>query len=252
MDSWAREVTEKPVRYTAAGKCPNCGECRPERDGYALTTRDIYNVAGALNISAEEVIRDHCAVSTGGESCIPVVKLRPRGNEKACPLFWDKQCVLRGKPSSSCALLPHGRIKTHRTERVQAIPGNANTAYGFRRICHSLDISKGMRKNGAPTQDAFLSLWSAEVFLLSDYFKDRADEKTPEEFIRLLRAVVFAALYLNYDAGEELIPQFRANTSMLNDILKAAKTGSLYKKMIEEAAAGERGRCSSADTECGL
>jgi hypothetical protein len=66
-----------------------------------------------------------------------------------------------------------------------------------------------------PAEDEFYDLWTNTLSLASEFLRDIEAKKATNITMSLLWSAVFTELYLNYDTGKELIPQFRENKSKL-------------------------------------
>ena len=86
---------DEPFRF----HCTMCGKCCINREDILLTPRDIYRMAKELQISPEELFKRYCETYIGHDSCIPIVRLKPHGSVKRCPLLKDRKCsVHKAKP----------------------------------------------------------------------------------------------------------------------------------------------------------
>ena len=79
---------DEPFRF----HCTMCGKCCINREDILLTPRDIYRMAKELQISPEELFKRYCETYIGHDSCIPIVRLKPHGSVKRCPLLKDRKC----------------------------------------------------------------------------------------------------------------------------------------------------------------
>jgi len=79
-----------------------------------LNSRDVYNLAVALNLTHQQVIEQYCEVYIGENSRLPVVRLKPKGANNNCPLLNGSRCLIHSinpalKPVV-CAAYPIGRV----------------------------------------------------------------------------------------------------------------------------------------------
>ena len=82
--------------------CTQCGKCCINREDILLNPKDLYNIAATLSISQEEAVKQYCETYMGGTSRLPIVRLRPQGSIKRCPLLKDRKCMVhKGENSSS-------------------------------------------------------------------------------------------------------------------------------------------------------
>lgn len=65
MKNYRQELVENFEQYriglddTFAFKCRECGKCCKEREDILLNSRDVYNIATALNLTHEQVIEKY-------------------------------------------------------------------------------------------------------------------------------------------------------------------------------------------------
>lgn len=93
-------------------RCTMCGKCCINRDDILLTPRDIYNMAKELGITTKELFETYCESYIGSDSRIPIVRLKPRGSVKICPLLKDRKCSVHKAKPTVCAMFPIGRCLT--------------------------------------------------------------------------------------------------------------------------------------------
>ena len=89
--------------------CTMCGKCCINREDILLTPRDIYNMAKELGITTKELFETYCETYIGCDSRMPIVRLKPRGSIKRCPLMKDRKCSVHKAKPAVCALFPIGR-----------------------------------------------------------------------------------------------------------------------------------------------
>lgn len=89
--------------------CTMCGKCCINREDSLLNPRDMYRMAKALGISPGELFDRCCETYIGSDSHIPIVRLKPRGPIKRCPLLKDRKCSVHEAKPTVCALFPLGR-----------------------------------------------------------------------------------------------------------------------------------------------
>jgi Fe-S-cluster containining protein len=217
-------------------KCRGCGKCCKNRDDILLTARDLHNIARDLGITAAETVNRYCESYIGGTSRIPVVRLRSRGPEKACPLLWNRRCkVHRAKPVV-CALFPLGRAYAGPAgSGAGGSPSEIGPRYFVQSAAcgsqaHTHTVRSWLEKFGIPAEDDFYVLWNETVMFLSDYFRGLEEKKTPDHILERLRDITFVTLYIGFDPNLDLVPQFRKNAAKLKDCLlklKAMAGGAL-------------------------
>lgn len=89
--------------------CKQCGKCCINREDILLNPKDLYNISKELGLAPRDTIAQYCEVYLGQTSRIPIVRLKPRGSIKRCPLLRDRKCSVHNAKPTVCALFPLGR-----------------------------------------------------------------------------------------------------------------------------------------------
>jgi len=203
-----------------AFKCRECGKCCRDRDDILLNSRDVYNIATALNLTHEQVIEKYCEVYIGQDSRIPVVRLLPVGANKTCPLLKNNRCMVHSLKPTVCALFPIGRIVA--SEHAQENMG-LGCPYEIQYIfngatCGSLKRKQTVRKwlgnFNIPTDDQFFIKWNEAIFKIITIIQgyDKKDGVT-DKTMQMIWGAIFQSLYINYDIHKDFYPQFEDNIS---------------------------------------
>ena len=202
-------------------KCRRCGKCCIHQDTILFNTRDIYNIARKKGMTMQQVVATYTEVYIGGNSRIPIVHLLSNGPKGACPLLEDGRCSVHDCKPTVCALFPLGRVVTGNKigEPIEDLDEvqvkyilndhNCGSAKKVNTVRSWLD------KFGIPEHDDFFLLWNKVLMHLSEAIMRLEEAKVPESALELLWNVIFQALYLQYDVGQELMPQFRAAADRL-------------------------------------
>ena len=110
--------------------CTMCGKCCINRDDIILTPRDLFNLARELHLTLGDVFDRYCECYIGETSRFPVVRLKPRGSVKRCPLLKDRKCSVHSAKPAVCALFPIGRGMTVENGRIDEVT-TADIRYFF-------------------------------------------------------------------------------------------------------------------------
>lgn len=108
--------------------CTICGKCCINREDILLTPRDLFNLARELHLTPRDVFDRYCECYIGEYSRLPVVRLKPQGSVKRCPLLKDRKCSVHGAKPAVCALFPIGRgmaVDKGRIDKVTVPSQNA-------------------------------------------------------------------------------------------------------------------------------
>lgn len=86
-----------------------CGKCCINREDILLNPKDLFNLAKELNLTPPQVVDAYCEPYIGGDSRFPIVRLKPRGSIKRCPLLKDRKCSVHNAKPTVCSMFPIGR-----------------------------------------------------------------------------------------------------------------------------------------------
>lgn len=86
--------------------CTMCGKCCINQEDILLNPRDMYNLAKELEMTPDEVMNTYCETYIGSDSRMPLVRLKPRGAIKRCPLLKDRKCSVHKAKPTACRLYP--------------------------------------------------------------------------------------------------------------------------------------------------
>ena len=205
--------------------CTECGKCCTNREDILLNARDIYNMSRELGISTEELFRRHCETYVGDDSRIPIVRIKPKGSVKRCPLLKDRRCSVHKAKPSVCAMFPIGRFL-----QVGDAEGNIrdvtvdDVQYIFTKPdcgddAESHTVREWLGAFGIPLQDQFYIMWQKIIVETSMVYR-QLEMKVSPHVMQLAWQACFMELYLNYDTGEEFMPQFTDNVQSFHGLLQ--------------------------------
>lgn len=207
--------------------CTMCGKCCINREDIILTPKDIYSMARELGITVQELVRQYCDPYIGADSRIPIVRLKPRGAIKRCPLMKNRKCsVHRAKPAV-CAMYPLGRCLKVEADRVQ-IEGIGpskiqyiftNPACGDKSEIHT--VREWLEQFHIPVEDAFFIKWQKTVLKLILFLREKEKEADSLE-MELIWRVLYIGLYLKYDMERDFSSQFEKNVEEILELLGIA------------------------------
>ena len=79
--------------------CTQCGKCCIHREDILLSPKDLFNIAKKFQITPAEALEQYCETYIGCNSRFPIVRLRPQGSVKRCPLLKDQKCLVHDEKS---------------------------------------------------------------------------------------------------------------------------------------------------------
>ena len=209
--------------------CTECGKCCINREDILLTPRDLFNAAKALNMLPEAFVREYCEAYIGQDSRIPIVRMKPRGSVRRCPLLKDRRCSIHKAKPAVCALFPVGRaIAFDRDSYNAGSILSSEIQYiinpvtcGDKSETHT--VRSWLTDFGIPIQDAFFFKWHSFISEVSAFIH-KVEEKVPEELLNTIWTTIYVHIYLDYDPAAEFMPQFEQNfDDLLKDIRMTAE-----------------------------
>ena len=220
MDPRLQSIVENLDKYEIglddvfSFKCRCCGKCCKNRDDLLLNPHDVFRIAKHFEKNPIEIISEYCEVYIGETSRIPIVRLIPRGNYRACPFLQDKRCSIQDDKPTVCSLYPVGRMVKSSNEH-ESREHVLNTGYIIQPIdCGSQKKSHTVRqwleKCNIPIEDKFYIEWNkliTELFNITNEIEKTVSSQNLEPFFSILMNL----FYLKYDIGMSFISQFVSN-----------------------------------------
>lgn len=204
--------------------CTECGKCCIHREDILLNPRDIYSMSKELGMSPGELFLKYCETYIGDGSRIPIVRIKPKGSVKRCPLLKDRKCSVHKSKPSVCALFPIGRvlqvgdtegnIREVSVDDVQYIFSTPGCGDATER--HT--VRGWLGAFGIPLQDEFFIMWQKIIVETSMAYR-RLEMKASPHVMQLAWQACFKGLYLHYDTGEDFLPQFEDNVKSFQGLL---------------------------------
>ena len=205
--------------------CRGCGKCCKNREDILLTARDLYNIASHLGRTPEYIVERYCEIYIGDSSRLPIVRLKPSGPEKACPLLRDRRCIVHQAKPVVCALFPLGRATImSQTDNGIEKPGSLQPRYFIQQVsCGTTDRANTVRgwleQFDIPAEDEFYTLWTDGITSVGEFLRNMEAKRITERTMSVFREAAIFGMYINYDPKKELIPQFRENMEKLLSVL---------------------------------
>lgn len=204
--------------------CDMCGKCCIHREDILLSPKDIYNMAKELNLSAEDLFKQYCEVYIGPDSKVPIVRLKPRGSVKRCPLLKNRKCIVHKAKPTVCAMFPIGRcivaanpkegLKDIRQGQFQYIFSNP----GCGDNSETYTVREYLESFGIPIEDSFFQKWQQTILDMGNFFQ-KIEKAVSHETMELVWRAAFIGLYLHYETKEDFMPQFEDNVKNFFDML---------------------------------
>lgn len=207
--------------------CTMCGLCCKDRDDIIFTPKDLFRIAGYLNMSIKDFIEKYCEVYIGGSSRMPIARLLAVESDRRCPFLKNNKCEINSVKPTVCALFPLGRcISFEPLEKMSEITAN-DIVYinqkpncGNNRVVHT--VREWLEKSNIPIKDEFFVKWNsalAQISMIVHDIEGKVDDDVMQEFYNK----IFWLLYLIYDFKEDFFSQFDRNVRFAIEISRRLK-----------------------------
>lgn len=197
--------------------CTMCGKCCIEREDILLNPKDVYRMSKALGITPRQLAEQYGDVYIGHDSRIPIIRLKPRGSIRRCPLLKDHKCMVHNAKPTVCAMYPIGRAVMKKSEDnhitaddVQFIFTNPDC--GDRSETHT--VREWLEGFGIPVADEYFAKWQ-QIILDVGLLLRKAEKVVEESAMPLLWGATFDRLYMHYDTEKEFLPQMEENAERI-------------------------------------
>ncbi len=211
-----KSITENTLGLDDTFKfhCTQCGKCCINREDILMSSRDLYNAAKELGMTIAQFVEDYCEIYLGSESRLPIIRLKPRGSIKRCPLLKDQKCSIHKAKPTVCALFPIGRGFMQEAEKGKAPkPMSAEHMRYFLNHpgCGDDSETHTLREwldaFNLPYMDEFFVKWQQMVFTLLPFIH-RAEEILPPPAFNIVVNILIERIYIDYNLDEEFEPQY--------------------------------------------
>lgn len=204
--------------------CTQCGKCCIDREDILLNPKDLYNIATVLSISQAETVKRYCETYMGDTSRLPIVRLRPQGSIKRCPLLRGRKCMVHKAKPTVCAMYPLGRYLALTPDIIDQIESaDLKPQYFLSEVvCGDTSEEHTVRdwlgSFGIPVEDPYYIRWNRIALQASKIIKG-LEGRLSTHGLDMLLTLIFNTLYLGYDMKQAFEPQFEARSEKLRAIL---------------------------------
>lgn len=203
--------------------CTHCGGCCVHQEELLLNPWDIFRIAKEMKLTVEEWVCKYGESYIGPNSGMPIIRIRPMGKTRRCPLLKNNRCsVHRAKPSV-CGLYPLGRGFCYQQDNDENEgTGNAEVIYFHGGcICGSQTGTQTVREWLEEFQllegEKFFIQWSKVFQEVSEFLRKLEKSLQKKEIMNLAWNLVTHLLYLRYDTQKDFQEQFEQNYQELRE-----------------------------------
>lgn len=208
--------------------CDMCGKCCINREDILLNAKDIYNMAKELQMEPADMVRQYCETYIGESSRIPIVRIKPRGSIKRCPLMKDHKCSVHKAKPTVCAMFPIGRCIKMDAANQNAEINVGDIKYiftdpGCGDDSETHTVREWLGEFGIPLEDEFFLAWNRMISELGAIFH-KGEKVLSEEGMMAVWNLTFVKIYLDYDMNKEFLPQFKENAAEVLAVMRMMPT----------------------------
>lgn len=205
--------------------CRQCGKCCIEREDILLTPLDLFKLSKKLNMTPNDFVEKYGEVYIGDSSRMVLVRLKPRGSIRRCPLLKDRKCSVHDAKPRVCAMFPIGRAFRLNPEKNSADQISVkNIEYIFNGAhCGNAEehtVQEWLEAFGIPIEDEFFVEWQKTLTEICEIVHLAEKKFSLEKTLDIIWSAIYALMYMRYDIDQEFIPQFEKNRDELLEKLR--------------------------------
>ena len=208
--------------------CTQCGKCCIHRDDILLSPKDLFNIAKKFQITPENALEQYCETYIGSNSRFPVVRLKPQGSVKRCPLLKDRKCLVHDVKPTVCAMFPIGRyLSLPADSNFPENPEEMSVGYIFNNpeCGDGLEIHtvrEWFHDFNIPLKDDYFFTWTKTQATLCKHLRFLEEHLSEKTMISIWNAILIT-LYLNYDITENFQTQFQKNSDAILSLIETLR-----------------------------
>ena len=207
--------------------CDMCGKCCINREDILLNPQDIYRMAKELKMEPKDMFIRYCETYVGDNSRIPIVRIKPRGSIKRCPLMANHKCSVHKAKPTVCAMFPIGRCVQINPYKKAALD-KTDIQYIFTKPGCGDDsethtVREWLEDFGIPLEDDFYIKWNQLLCELGEICR-KGEKILSEEGMDNVWSLIFFTIYLDYDTDKEFMPQFEKHSSEILAFMRLMPT----------------------------
>ena len=229
--------------------CTMCGKCCINREDILLNPKDLFNIAKALELQPIDVVEKYCDTYIGESSRFPIVRLKPQGNLRRCPLLKDKKCMVHSSKPTVCAMFPIGRvISVEGTSKI-----DLSSPWDYSKIQYIFDpphcgddsvthtVREWFTSFGIDIEDEFYIKWNMVLGNFSKICRKAEKNFKMPKTTEYLWNALFASLYCSYDTQNDFMEQFENNVNQIKPLMQQIdlqyedeKPKTMYHKKVKK------------------
>lgn len=163
----------------------------------------------------------------GEDSRMPIVRIRPQGETRRCPLLKNNKCSVHKAKPSVCGLYPLGRsVRYAQDEQGKPDMEKSEVIY-FHSGCFCgsqtghQTVREWLEEFHLLEDESFFIRWSQVLAKTSIFLRKLEKAVTNQDIMNLAWSMVLGLLYVQYDTGKAFRLQFERNVKELKKHITA-------------------------------
>lgn len=207
--------------------CTHCGGCCVHQEELLLNPLDLFRLAKELGITMEQWMEQYGECYIGEDSRMPIVRIRPQGETRRCPLLKNNKCSVHKAKPSVCGLYPLGRsVRYAQDEQGKPDMEKSEVIY-FHSGCFCgsqtghQTVREWLEEFHLLEDESFFIRWSQVLAKTSIFLRKLEKAVTNQDIMNLAWSMVLGLLYVQYDTGKAFRLQFERNVKELKKHITA-------------------------------
>ena len=204
--------------------CKQCGKCCIEREDILLSPYDLFRVSKKLGMTPDKFVEQYGETYIGESSRMVIIRLKPRGSIRRCPLLKNRKCSVHDAKPAVCAMYPIGRaLRYDKTKKAEQLSTD-DIEYIFNGThCgneREYTVREWFELFNLPIEDEYFIEWQKALSEICEIIHIAEQKFKMDETMDALWSVIYALIYMRYDTDKEFMPQFLENRDELLAILR--------------------------------
>lgn len=203
--------------------CTHCGGCCVHQEDLLLNPLDLFWLAKELEITVEQWLDQYGECYIGEESRMPILRIRPQGETRRCPLLKNNKCSVHKAKPSVCGLYPLGRSVRYVLDEQGKPDMEKSKVMYFHSGCFCgsqnghQTVREWLEEFHLLESESFFLQWSYVLMETSQFLRRLEKVVTNKEIMEMAWNMVFGLLYARYDTEKEFQHQFEQNVKQLKE-----------------------------------
>ncbi|MBR1684894.1 MAG: YkgJ family cysteine cluster protein [Clostridia bacterium] len=213
--SYPTPLSQLPISFDTpfSFHCTLCGACCQGREDLLLTPFDLSHLSRYLHKDHEQILQDYCIWYVDETIPVPLVALRMRRHDNACPFLLGRACTVQKAKPSVCALFPLECVGMQ-GGALRFLP--PTTHCGAAAPLHT--IRSYIKSGPRPDSEDCLRVWHLAIHQITHRMQKLQKQLLPDLFSQLQESL-FDLLYIDYPEGCDMFSCFQENLREISDLL---------------------------------